>query len=119
MPAPTPFQTVGPYFEIAMPATGVVRLADDRVAGEPILIQGLVRDGAGVTVPDAVVETWQADAAGRYPDSGEGFVGFARMPTAPDGSFSLETIRRSMRTKSSRKPVSNSLTRTQQVVWGE
>src|SRR5690242_14655356 len=94
MPEPTPFQTVGPYFEVLMPAVAVVRLADERVVGERIRIQGVVRDGGGVAVPDAVVETWQADAGGRYPDpeAAEGFVGFARMPTKPDGSFSLETI---------------------------
>jgi protocatechuate 3,4-dioxygenase alpha subunit len=88
MPDLTPWQTVGPFFEIAMPATGFVRLVN-RTAGTRILIEGTVRDGAGAPIDDAVVETWQADAAGRY---GE-FDGFARMLTATDGGFALETIK--------------------------
>ena len=41
----------------------------DRAAtreGERIVIEGRVLDGDGAPVPDAVVEIWQANAAGRY-----------------------------------------------------
>ena len=42
-------------------------------------------DGEGKPVPDAMVEIWQADGAGRYPDRGPGantsFKGFGRSET--------------------------------------
>ncbi len=85
----TPWQTVGPFFEIAMPAPGLVRLAHEGNPGVRIRIEGSVRDGAGAPINDAVVETWQADAAGGYGD----FDGFARMLTEQDGTFALETIK--------------------------
>jgi protocatechuate 3,4-dioxygenase alpha subunit len=94
----TPFQTVGPYFAIAMPAPGIWRLAGPAVAGERIRVEGRVLDGAGQPVPDALIETWQADAEGRYPDPaepdrGDGFAGFGRVPTDEAGGFAFETVR--------------------------
>jgi protocatechuate 3,4-dioxygenase, alpha subunit len=89
----TPFQTVGPYFTIAMPAPGLHRLAAPTTEGERIRIGGRITDGAGAPVPDAVIETWQADAAGRLGGDRDGFVGFGRIPVEADGTYLLETIR--------------------------
>ena len=66
MPPPTPSQTVGPFFAILVPKRGVLRLRGEGAAGAPIRVAGTVRDGTGRAVPDALVEIWQADAAGRY-----------------------------------------------------
>lgn len=56
MPEPTPSQTVGPYLAIGLPW--------DRgpIAEENgIRVGGIVYDGAGQPVPDALVETWSHD----------------------------------------------------------
>ena len=42
-------------------------LVTDDAVGERIRIEGRVLDGSGTPVPDAMVEIWQADGAGRYP----------------------------------------------------
>jgi protocatechuate 3,4-dioxygenase alpha subunit len=53
-------------------------------------IRGAVLDGAGEPVPDAIVETWQAAADGRYSDGDEGF---ARCPTDDEGRFAVWTVK--------------------------
>jgi protocatechuate 3,4-dioxygenase alpha subunit len=67
-----------------------------------VTIVGRVYDGAGTTLPDALIETWQADPEGRFahPDdprgpapSGSGFRGFGRCPTGPDGSYRIVTVK--------------------------
>jgi len=97
---PTPSQTVGPFFAIGLPwAAGPEAVAAD--APGAIRIHGHVLDGAGEPVPDAMVETWQADAGGRFADmwdhggpSGQaGFRGFARAGTDDDGSFGIVTLK--------------------------
>jgi len=91
----TPFQTVGPFFEVAVPAPGRSPRIRPGTEGRRIRIEGTVRDGAGAPVPDALIETWQADAAGRYPGSQSDaarFDGFARIPTDDMGRFELVTI---------------------------
>lgn len=65
MPPLTPSQTVGPFFDLLGPARARLRLRADGVPGVPIEVQGCVRDGEGRAVPDALLEIWQADAAGR------------------------------------------------------
>ncbi len=66
MPPPTPSQTVGPFFAILVPERGDLRLRGGGAAGARIHVAGTVRDGTGRAVPDALIEIWQADAAGRY-----------------------------------------------------
>jgi protocatechuate 3,4-dioxygenase alpha subunit len=48
-------------------------------------------DGGGAPVGDAMVETWQAAAAGAAPD-GKAH-GIARVETAKDGTFRIETTK--------------------------
>jgi protocatechuate 3,4-dioxygenase alpha subunit len=88
MTAITPSQTVGPFFGFALPYAGGERLvaADDAGA---VRIAGAVIDGAGDPVPDALIEIWQADRAGRYaPEHG-----FGRCPTDADGRFEFVTVK--------------------------
>ena len=61
--APSPGQTVGPFFHFALPYDGDRALV---VPGTPgaVLLHGVVYDGAGAPVPDALVEVWQADPDG-------------------------------------------------------
>ena len=76
-------QTVGPFFRIGMAQLFQEEIAPEGVAGERVTIHGRVLDGDGHGVPDAQIEVWQADAAGRYfdPESGEAaaFSGFGRI----------------------------------------
>jgi protocatechuate 3,4-dioxygenase alpha subunit len=100
--AQTPSQTVGPFFHEGLVRGGEEILLRPGVRGTPIRIIGRVLDGAGAPVPDAVVEIWQADAAGIYrhradPRSAQAdpnFTGFGRCATRePDGAYAFETIK--------------------------
>jgi len=121
----TPWQTVGPFFHYQLPWRGCADLVGcsdlgarldlmpsehcllyratgrERVRGEPIEIIGSVLDANGEAVPDAMLEIWQANAAGRYhsPDDARAelpldaaFAGFGRTATAADGTYRFRTI---------------------------
>ena len=97
----TPSQTIGPFFAYALTprAYGGKELATEQVAaegvaGERIRIEGVVYDGDGVPVRDAMLETWQADAEGRFNAAGNaGFTGFGRAETSAEGAYFIETVR--------------------------
>jgi protocatechuate 3,4-dioxygenase alpha subunit len=95
----TPSQTVGPYFAIGLTWPDGPFVVDAGTSGA-IWLRGRVLDGAGEPVPDAVVETWQADPGGRYdhPDDprggGEGdFRAFGRCATDEDGRWGILTLK--------------------------
>ncbi|MCW2797528.1 protocatechuate 3,4-dioxygenase subunit alpha [Nocardioides sp.] len=95
----TPGQTVGPFFGHALPYDGGHELVSpDNPAA--IRLHGRVLDGAGEPVPDALLELWQADAAGivsREPGSlrrdGRTFTGWGRAGTDDRGRFAFTTVR--------------------------
>ena len=93
----TPSQTVGPYLSIGLPWEDGPAVVPEGTAGA-VRITGRVFDGNGDVVPDALIETWQADPDGRFdhPDDPRGrvpgFRGFGRCPTDPDGSFRILTL---------------------------
>jgi len=121
----TPSQTVGPFFHYGLPwkggadlvaASGLGARLDlfpeehDRLhrapprapaTGEVIEIVGTVRDGAGAPVPDAMIEIWQANAAGRYIHMGDqhdapvdpNFSGAGRAVTDADGRYRFTSIK--------------------------
>jgi len=97
----TPSQTVGPFFHDALPWEHGEVVAGPDVPGDRIAIEGRVFDGAGAPVPDALIEIWQANAAGRYahPEDVQekpltpGFRGAGRTPTAKDGSFRFVSVK--------------------------
>jgi len=99
--APTPPQTVGPFFHGGLLREGMNVMASERTEGERIRIEGQVLDGDGAPVTDAIVELWQADAQGRYRHPADGraptgdpsFTGFGRCGTDDDGRYWFETIR--------------------------
>jgi protocatechuate 3,4-dioxygenase, alpha subunit len=97
----TPSQTVGPYFAIGLPWEGGPHVVPPGTAGA-ITISGTVYDGAGDPVTDSLIETWQADADGRFADlhghggqsALEGFRGFGRCGQEDgDGSYQLVTVK--------------------------
>jgi protocatechuate 3,4-dioxygenase, alpha subunit len=97
----TPSATVGPYLSIGLIwADGPYAVAE----GTPgaIWLRGRVLDGNGDLVPDAMIETWQADPDGRFahPDDPRGsattpgFRGFGRSTTVtPAGEYGVLTLK--------------------------
>ncbi len=63
----TPGQTVGPFFGYALPFDRGNELVPPGSPGA-IQLHGVVTDGDGKPVPDALLEIWQADADGVDPD---------------------------------------------------
>jgi protocatechuate 3,4-dioxygenase, alpha subunit len=96
---PTPSATVGPYLAIGLTWADGVFAAEEGTPGG-IWIRGQVFDGAGNVVPDAMVETWQADPDGGFPSpedprgaaSYPGFRGYARAQTI-SGEFGVHTLK--------------------------
>jgi protocatechuate 3,4-dioxygenase alpha subunit len=90
---PTASQTVGPFFQLGLEPLAVSDLTRG-ASGKPITIQGAIFDGNGAPVPDAVIETWQADGSGAYSSSAEpgSFRGFGRVATDDAGRFQFRTV---------------------------
>ena len=121
----TPSQTVGPFFHYGMPWKGgadlvgksdlgarpelfgeehyVLNLSSPTGTpeGEQIELVGTVRDAEGAPIADAMIEIWQANAAGRYRSDDDArddapldphFVGFGRAATSDEGEFLFRTI---------------------------
>jgi protocatechuate 3,4-dioxygenase, alpha subunit len=95
----TPSQTIGPFFAVALPWADGPQVVPDGTPGA-LRIGGRVLDGAGDPVPDALVETWQADPHGRFthPDDPRGavrgsFRGFGRCPTDAEGRWAVLTVK--------------------------
>jgi protocatechuate 3,4-dioxygenase alpha subunit len=108
----TPSQTAGPYVHIGlMPAQAGFEIfannctgdiAGPEVKGERITIEGRVFDGAGHVTKDVLIETWQANAAGRYNHPADrqdksldsSFRGWARTGTDFEtGVYTIRTIK--------------------------
>ncbi|QFI69677.1 protocatechuate 3,4-dioxygenase subunit alpha [Sinorhizobium alkalisoli] len=108
----TASQTAGPYVHIGLTPNfcgipGVYEsdlgsaMVNDKTLGERITVTGRVIDGAGVPLKDALIEIWQADAAGLYNSPSElrghadpNFAGWGRCPTgADDGVFTFRTVK--------------------------
>ena len=66
-PELTPSQTVGPFFHDALVDEDRSKLVTTSHPSA-VRIEGTVYDRAGEPVPDAMVETWQANLSGRYDD---------------------------------------------------
>jgi len=98
----TPSQTVGPFFAYGLtakqydypfPSLFSGNLIQSEVHSENIIISGKVYDGQGVSLDDAMVETWQADQEGRYrTDLNDDFLGFGRMGTGTNEERNFKFI---------------------------
>ncbi len=96
-------QTVGPYLRIGLIYGGEKQwnLVREGTVGEQIRITGVIYDGEGVPVPDAMIEIWQPDANGFFnhpndPNQAKAdpsFRGFGRSETRNGGAFEFKTIK--------------------------
>ncbi|RWN63200.1 protocatechuate 3,4-dioxygenase subunit alpha [Mesorhizobium sp.] len=105
-------QTAGPYVHIGLTPnfagiSGVYErdlgtaMVNDKTRGERIRVNIRVIDGAGSPLNDALVEIWQADAAGIYNSPSDlrgsadpNFTGWGRLPTdMTTGECLFETIK--------------------------
>jgi protocatechuate 3,4-dioxygenase, alpha subunit len=89
---PTPSQTVGPFFNIGLPGQDRSELVAAGAEGA-LRIEGIVYDGEGEPVVDALIEIWQADPSGRYPDGNSEFRGFGRCETDEEGRYWFVTVK--------------------------
>lgn len=94
-------QTIGPFFSIGLTRIKQDNLVGEGVYGERVTIEGRMLDGDGKPVPDGLVETWQANAHGKYahPEDDQdksleaGFKGYVRVMTDDQGKFQFTTIK--------------------------
>jgi len=96
--APTPGQTVGPFYGYALPYDGDSHLVPP-AHPDAIRLHGTVRDGNGAPLPDALLEIWQADPEGRVRQEsgslhrdGYTFTGWGRAATDNTGHYSFTTL---------------------------
>jgi protocatechuate 3,4-dioxygenase beta subunit len=84
----TPDQTEGPYFTPGSPQTAHLR--GRGMDGAALTLAGFVVDRQCRPVARALLDFWQADAAGEYDN--DGFTLRGHQYTTDDGGFRLETI---------------------------
>ncbi len=102
----TPAQTEGPFYPIVEQAdkdADLTQVEDNAgtALGEVITVEGQVSDDAGNPIVDAVVDIWQANAAGRYAHGADpntapldpNFQGWAIMKTDANGRYRFKTVR--------------------------
>lgn len=100
---PTPSQTEGPYYPVALPADtdgDLLRNGTARYAkGQAAWITGTVTDTRGTPLAGGVVEIWQCDQDGHYHHPGDGgradpaFQGFGQVTLGKDGRYRFRTLK--------------------------
>lgn len=104
--APTPEQTVGPFYPSVLPEDRdadllVIKGRADQAQGTVLHLTGRVTDTIGAPVADALVEIWQSDTYGRYLPPKDGapgqrdpnFQGYGQARTDAAGGYKFRTIR--------------------------
>lgn len=102
----TPAQVEGPFYPIHAQDdkdADLTRIssATGRAEGEIIVIAGSVKDESGEPIANAVVDVWQANAAGRYAHEEDSntqpldanFQGWAILKTDAEGNYRFKTIK--------------------------
>ncbi len=86
--SPTPAETEGPYFKAGSPEE--TTLATANTPGTLLTLSGYVLDTNCQPVAGALVDFWQANAAGQYDNSGYTLRG--HQYTDASGFYSIETV---------------------------
>lgn len=105
-PKPTPSQTMGPFYPVNRLAEADADLTmlsghSGRALGQVIEVSGRVLDRHGNPMPGAIIELWQANAAGRYAHANDpspapldpNFQGFGLLKTGSDGGYRITTVK--------------------------
>jgi protocatechuate 3,4-dioxygenase, beta subunit len=103
-PPQTLSEVTGPLFghdEVTAGEADLTRQHAGEPLGERIMVSGRVLDESGRAVPDALVEIWQANAAGRYRHPTDthdapldpNFTGCGRVLTDANGRYAFKTIK--------------------------
>ena len=103
VPGATDSNVEGPFFAAGAPELG--RRAGDGgpvrlpmrpdEPGDPLVFSGIVRSTDGAALPGAVLDLWQADAAGLYSGFAPGLPEWnlrGRVTTDDDGGFAIQTV---------------------------
>jgi protocatechuate 3,4-dioxygenase alpha subunit len=94
---PTSQQTIGPFFPrgfIGPADHDLTRISADAAPttqGEAIILRGTVTRAGGVPCVNAILELWQADAAGRF-GADPAFLGWGRTFTDAEGRYEFRTL---------------------------
>jgi protocatechuate 3,4-dioxygenase beta subunit len=96
---------LGPFYPLTLPKDqdfdlSLVAGHKTRALGQLLYVSGRVVNPRGEPIANAVLEIWQANAAGRYMHPGDtsdapldpNFQGYARIRSGADGSYLIKTI---------------------------
>ncbi|WP_411732010.1 protocatechuate 3,4-dioxygenase subunit alpha [Paeniglutamicibacter sp.] len=96
--APTPGQTIGPFYGYALPFNKDNELVN-QANPNSVRLHGVVTDGAGTVIPDALLEIWQADEDGNVVAKdgslvrdGYTFTGWGRTAVDNVGHYTFTTL---------------------------
>jgi protocatechuate 3,4-dioxygenase beta subunit len=103
---PTSEQVTGPFYPLRLPSDqdadlSVIADRPARALGTVVVLSGRVTNRRGEPVPNAEIDIWQANAAGRYTHPGDdnpqpidpNFDGYARLRTDAEGHYRVKTIK--------------------------
>lgn len=95
---PTPGQTIGPFYGYALPFEKDNELVN-QAHPNSVRLHGVVYDGNGEVIPDALLEIWQADEAGNVVSregslvrDGYTFTGWGRTAVDNVGGYNFTTV---------------------------
>lgn len=96
--APTPGQTIGPFYGYALPYEKDNELVN-QAHPNSVRLHGVVYDGKGEVIPDALLEIWQADENGTVVSregslvrDGYTFTGWGRTAVDNVGHYTFTTV---------------------------
>ncbi|MGO2492669.1 MAG: protocatechuate 3,4-dioxygenase subunit alpha [Glutamicibacter arilaitensis] len=95
---PTPGQTIGPFYGYALPFEKDNELVN-QAHPRSVRLHGMVYDGNGEAIPDALLEIWQADEHGNVVSrdgslvrDGYTFTGWGRVAVDNAGHYTFTTV---------------------------
>ncbi len=88
----TTADAVGPFFEAGAPMR--TKIAEDGEPGDRLVITvEVLAEGCAAAVAGALVDVWQADAAGGYHEASKQYRLRGQVIAPADGRFTIDTIR--------------------------
>ena len=95
---PTPGQTIGPFYGYALPFEKDNELVS-QANPHSVRLHGVITDGKGEVIPDALLEIWQADEHGNVVSrdgslvrDGYTFTGWGRVAVDNVGHYTFTTV---------------------------